>query len=93
MSTSNSSSDSKTSVDTDNSQNDSNTYFISGYILKDQNKDDVASATSEDTQERNNGSLPYESEPIADDVWLANYREQKRKQDKMNGWTKKWMVV
>ncbi|CAB4018604.1 Hypothetical predicted protein [Paramuricea clavata] len=32
--------------------------------------------------------LPYEGEPIADDVWLANYKGQKRKQD-----AKKWKVV
>ena len=74
-------SDSETSVDTDNSQNDSDTNFISGYVLNDHSNDDVASATAGNTEETNDASLPYEGEPIADDVWLANYKEQKRKQD------------
>jgi hypothetical protein len=74
-------SDSETSVDTDNSQNDSDTDFISGYVFEGQNNDDVASGTAGNAEETNNGSLPYEGEPIADDVWLANYKEQKRKQD------------
>ena len=75
-------SDSETSVDTDNSQNDSDTDFISGYVFEGQNNDDAASATAGiNAEETNDGSLPYESEPIADDVWLANYKEKKRKQD------------
>ncbi|CAB4038997.1 Hypothetical predicted protein, partial [Paramuricea clavata] len=71
----------ETSVDTDNSQNDSDTDFISGYVFKDQHNDDVASATAGNAEEPKDGSLHYEGEPIADDVWLANYKEQKRKQD------------
>ncbi len=74
-------SDSETSVATDNSQNDSDTNFISGYVLNDHSNDDVASATVGNTEETNDASLPYEGEPVADDVWLANYKEQKRKQD------------
>ena len=61
-------SDSETSVNTDNSQNDSDTDFISGYVFEGQNNDNVASATAANAQETNNGSLPYEGEPIADDV-------------------------
>ena len=53
-------SDSETSVDTDNSQNDSDTDFISGYVFEGQNNDDVASATAGNAKETNDGSL----EPI-----------------------------
>jgi hypothetical protein len=56
---------------------------ISGYVFEGQNNDDAARTTAGiNAEETNDGSLPYESEPdIADDVWLANYKEQTRKQD------------
>ena len=63
-------------TDADNSQNDSDTNFIPGYVMEvedDANMSTTGTLTNEDEW----FVQPYQDEPIADEEWIEKYNEER----------------